>query len=300
LWALFIAKYSGLGDSIIVAEKLFRQFVLEKWMECGFTKDVMDTLYKMAFPFATTEDAFHGGKLSVLQAKQGSRAGLDAMFLAAACPAVPGLSVLEAGTGSGVVLLAVASRVSGISATGIEIDPALAQLAGVNAARNGLSHTIRIIRKDVTAPLSTFTESGLAFDSFDHVLANPPFLISGKARLSPEPRLQVAHSCTREALERWVKFLTAFCKPKGTLTLVHRADTLSQILPYLEGRFGALTIYPLFPREGEAASRVLIQGRKGSRTPMRLMRGMVLHESGNTFTPAANAILRDGEGLNIG
>jgi tRNA1(Val) A37 N6-methylase TrmN6 len=247
---------------------------------------------------ATTEDAFLGGRLIVSQALDGSRAGLDAIFLAAACSALPGETVLDVGTGSGIVALAVAARVENVTVTGVEIDPVLAQLAEQNAERNGLGDRMRVICGDVTA-IGPFTKAGVILESFDHVLANPPFLVPGEARLPPEARLRRAHACTQDELQRWVKFFAAFCKPKGTLTIVHRADALSRLLGHLEGRFGGLTLYPLFPREGVTASRILIQGRKGSRAPMRIARGMVLHGTGNTFTPTANAILREGHGLDI-
>lgn len=248
----------------------------------------------------TTEDAFLGGRLNISQVKDGSRAGLDAVFLAAACPAKSGQSALDAGTGSGIVALALATRVDGIAVTGIEIDPALAALATSNARRNNLSHRARFICADITGPATALTQQGLSLESFDHVLANPPFLATGEARLPPSSRRRRAHACTDDELQRWVKFLAAFCKPKGTATIIHRADALPKLLSHLDGRFGRLIVYPLFPREGEPAVRILIQGRKGSRAPLTVARGMVLHGEGNAFTPAASAILSNGAGLTLG
>ena len=248
----------------------------------------------------TTEDAFLGGSLSILQARDGPRAGLDAVFLAAACPAKAGERVLDAGTGSGIVALALARRVEGVAVTGVEIDGDLARLAEMNASRNGLAGRVTIVQGDVTGPAAALQAAGLALESFDHVLANPPFLNPGEARLPPGAMRRRAHSCEPEELRRWIKFLAAFCKPKGTVTIVHRADALPRLLGDLEGRFGGLIIFPLFPREGEPASRILIHGKKGSRAPLTIARGMVLHGPDNGFTPAAGAILREGSALGIG
>jgi tRNA1(Val) A37 N6-methylase TrmN6 len=44
---------------------------------------------------------------------------------------------------------------------------------------------------------------------------------------------------------------------------------------------------------------VLVQGRKGSGGPLRLLPGLVLHEAGGTYTPAAEAVLRDAAGLEL-
>ena len=54
---------------------------------------------------------------------------------------------------------------------------------------------------------------------------------------------------------------------------------------------------PLHPRAGAPAHRVLVQGIKGSRGPLQILPGFVLHQDGNAFTPAAQDILRAGAPL---
>lgn len=248
----------------------------------------------------TTQDAFLGGRLTIEQTLTGSRAGIDAVFLAAACPAKPGETVLELGSGSGVVALAIATRVEGAEVAGIEIDPELCALAARNAERNGLGGWARFVCGDVAAPLSRLMGDGLGPDSFDHAVANPPFLTAGDTRPPADERLRRAHALEPGELERWVRSLAAFVRPGGTATIVHRADALPELLRHCAGRFGALAVYPLFPRQGGPASRILLQGIKGSRAPLRLMSGMVLHEHGRDFTPEAQAILRQGAALDVG
>jgi tRNA1(Val) A37 N6-methylase TrmN6 len=247
----------------------------------------------------TTDDAFLGGLLRIRQPEHGSRAGIDAVLLAAACPAKAGESVLEAGSGSGIVALAVARRVAGCRVTGVEIDPRLAALATANAAANGLDDRALFIAGDVTAPSSAFAAAGLLPSSFDHVLANPPFLAEGEARLPLGAMLRRAHAASGGEWEGWARFLAAFARPRGSLTLIHRADALPRILPLIEKRFGDLLLFPLFPREGEAAIRVIIRGRKGRRGRLEMRRGLVLHRPEGGFTEAAEAILRGGAALEL-
>ena len=44
---------------------------------------------------------------------------------------------------------------------------------------------------------------------------------------------------------------------------------------------------------------MLVQGRKGSRAPLRLMRGLVLHVEDGGFSAAAEAVLRGGQALDL-
>ena len=245
----------------------------------------------------TTEDAFLGGRLVIEQVKQGSRAGGDAVFLAAACPADSGERVLELGSGSGVVSLAIARRVEGTQVTGVEIDPAICDLAERNAARNGLSAHASFICGDVTGPASELIASGLTPDGFDHAVANPPFLSEGQARLPANDRLRRAHALEEGDLALWIKCMGTFVRPGGTMTIVHRTDALPQLFDACKGRFGGLSVLPLHPRLNTAANRIILQGRKGSRGPLKLCPGIVLHDEGRGFTETANSVLREGKGL---
>ncbi len=77
----------------------------------------------------TTEDTLLDGRVRLRQPRQGFRAGLDAVLLAAFVPARTGERVLEAGCGSGAAFLCLAARVPGLRIAAVERDPAMAALA---------------------------------------------------------------------------------------------------------------------------------------------------------------------------
>jgi tRNA1(Val) A37 N6-methylase TrmN6 len=248
-----------------------------------------------------TEDRFLDGRVTLLQPAKGPRAAIDAVFLAAACPDGGGreLRVLEAGAGGGAVSLMVASRLPAAQVTGVEIDAGLVALAQKNILRNGFGERVQIVAGDITAPFGALAAAGIRPESFGHVLANPPFYESGRVREPPGAQKRRAHVAAKGDLARWAGFLAACAAAKGGMTVIHHANALPELLTLFQGRFGALTVFPLFPREGVPAIRVLVQGVKGSRAPVRLLRGMVLHDAAGAFTPAALAILRDGERLTM-
>jgi len=249
---------------------------------------------------ATTTDDFLGGRIEIVQPKSGHRAGSDAVFLAAAVPAPPGDRILDVGAGVGVAGLCVLARCPGIDVTAVEIDARLCALATQNAERNRVADRLRALNADITAPAAHLTAAGLARGGYDQVMANPPFYAEGAVRPAPDAGRAVAHVMPPGELERWVRFLTTMTASKGMVTVIHRADRLGEIVPLLQERFGAVTVFPLFPKAGEPATRVVVQGRKGSRATLRLLPGLVLHGPDGAYTEKAEAVLRGGEPLDLG
>ena len=245
-------------------------------------------------PSTLTEDGFLGGRLRILQPEKGYRAGIDAVFLAATIPCSDGESIYEAGIGAGVAALCALARSPGIFVTGIEIAARYAMLCEENARRNGFGASVHVIHADIKEALRKDLSSMPAHGSFNHAIANPPFFETGKATPSPVLLKAQAHNFGPNDLDLWMRVLHTMVTLRGTVTVVHRADTLSKLLQVMEDRFGDIRIAPLYAREGAAASRVIVQGVKGSKAPMQLLPGLVLHDQNAQFTPGAEAILREG------
>jgi len=252
-----------------------------------------------AGPVQVTDDAFLGGALRVLQPKEGHRAGIDAVLLAAAAPLRPGRRqrVLDVGAGAGVVGLAVAWRAPLAEVTLVEREPSLVELARRNIARNGLEARMRVIAADVSRRLDELDELRGDAEGFDHVLANPPYHAEGAGTVSVAALKAAANVMPGGALMRWARFMAAMTRPGGSATLIHRAEAVGEVLTALAGRFGGLLVYPLYPREGKSATRVLVQGTKGSNAPVELRPGLILHDRGSRFRPQVEAVLRHGASL---
>lgn len=231
---------------------------------------------------ALTEDALLGGRLRLLQSRRGYRVAIDAVLLAAAVAAAPGERVLDLGAGIGSVGLCLARRVPDCTILGIELQPALAQLAERNATRNGLGDRVRTIVHDIARPLPD------ALALFDHVVTNPPYLAATVADPSPDPSKALATVESSADLARWLEVATGALKPAGTLTMIHRSDRLEEIAAHLiRLGCGALTIKRLPP-----AARVLVRARRGAAPSVAQSPPLVLHQPQGGYTEAAEAILR--------
>ncbi len=177
----------------------------------------------------------------------------------------------------------------------VEIDPSLAALARDNAARNAIA--ARIVTLDVTASAQTFAAAGLRPDGADHVLMNPPFNDASSHRASPVEGRRLAHMDDGNVLEDWIGAARRVLTPRGTLTLVWRADGLGEVLAALGRGFGAIVVLPVYPRPGAAALRILVRAVKGSAAPLRLLSGLTLQDDNGAPSKDADAILRAGNAL---
>jgi tRNA1(Val) A37 N6-methylase TrmN6 len=235
-----------------------------------------------------TEDRLLGGRVALRQPARGLRAGLDAVLLAAGIPARPGERVLEAGCGSGAAFLCLAARVPGLRILAVERDPELAALARANAAANGLAGQVEVLCGDVRDLALART-----LPACDHAFANPPYWPGGSA--PPEPvRRQATHEGGGATLADWARFLATPLRRRGSLALILPAARLQSGMAALGAAgCGTARLLPFWPRPGQAARRVLLQGRREGRGPARVEPGLVLHEPGGGFTPAAEVVLRD-------
>ncbi|GBF26264.1 tRNA1(Val) (adenine(37)-N6)-methyltransferase [bacterium MnTg02] len=256
-------------------------------------RDHMDTTVRNIGASCTTDDAFLGGRLQILQPAKGLRAGIDPVFLAAATHAKSGERILEAGVGVAVASLCLATRVPDLGITGVELQSELCELATENVQRNGLARSIHILEGDIAASAKSWCEAGLLPESFDHVIANPPYYDSRKTRRALDPVKECAHVCNDGSLEQWVRFMVRLARPKARITLIHKADALPQLLNLLQNRIGDIEIHPLFPAEDSPASRIIVSGTKGSRGPLNICPGIVLHQPDGGYTAQAQRILRD-------
>jgi tRNA1(Val) A37 N6-methylase TrmN6 len=241
-----------------------------------------------------TEDAFLGGQLRLRQRKSGHRAGHDAVLLAAATPVRPGDRVVDFGAGVGAAGLAVARRVAGIELVLVEIDEGLAALARGNAASNAIAADVRVL--DVTSAADAFAAAGLAADSVDVVLMNPPFNDPGRHRASPDRAREIAHVATSVTLEGWIHAARRILKSGGVLSLIWRADGIAEALAALGRGFGSLAILPVHGDPAAPAIRVLIRATKGGRAPARIHAALMLNDASAVPNKVVQEILA-GKGI---
>lgn len=238
----------------------------------------------------TTQDVILGGRVILIQPAEGYRVAVDPVLLAASVRAKAGETALDLGCGVGAAMLCLAARLDGVAVDGLEVQPELATLGRANILANGCEDRLRVFTGDLLDP-----PADLKPDGYNHVFANPPYMSGDHGHPPPNASKRTAHVEGEAELEDWVNAALKFCKTKGTVTFIHRADRLAELMSALEGRAGEITVFPLWPRDGEIASRVIVRARKGIKSPMQLMSGLTLHAADGSYSAPADIALKGGE-----
>ncbi|WP_455481031.1 tRNA1(Val) (adenine(37)-N6)-methyltransferase [Bartonella sp. B12(2025)] len=241
-----------------------------------------------------TIDRFHRGKFYLVQPrKHGHRSGMDAMLLASLVPNNLKGKVVDLGAGAGAAGLAVASRCLEVHVTLVERSAFMvsyAQKTLMLKQNEKLAERICLLEADVTFKGKNRLKVGLADNSFDFAIMNPPFN-SPADRKTPDKQKSEAHVMSEAMFDNWLRSAAAIVKPGGYLGLIARPQSLTDILHALEGRFGDICIIPVHARATKAAIRILIYARRGSRAALSVLPALIMHEGDSqTFSPRIDAI----------
>ncbi|HHW12177.1 MAG TPA: methyltransferase [Firmicutes bacterium] len=206
---------------------------------------------------------------------------VDPILLAGFVRIRPGASVLDLGTGAGVIPLWLTGYRGVERVTGLEIQPEVAELARENVKLNGLEERIRILTGDLRMPPAV-----LAAGSFDWVLSNPPYWPATARFLPGAPALAQAKFELTCTLRDVVAAAARFCRAGGRVGLIHLPERLAELLCELRH-------YKLEPKRlclvqtkpGARPHRVLVEAQKFARPGLKVMAPFSIQGADGSFSP---------------
>ena len=134
-----------------------------------------------------TLDILFDGRLKVWQPRHGYRFSIDAVLLAHQVRLQSEETVLDLGTGCGIIPLILAYRHPDIISFGIEIQKELAHIAIANVDANHLQNQIRVLCRDMRR-LKPEDIGG----PVDLVVCNPPYHKPKSGRINPDRQRAIA------------------------------------------------------------------------------------------------------------
>lgn len=205
--------------------------------------------------------------------------GMDAVLLSGFAQVKKGNTVLDLGTGTGIIPILLEAKTKGQHFTGLEIQPDSADMARRSVALNHLEEKIDIIDGDIKDASTIFGAS-----SFDVVTTNPPYMIGQHGLTNPDEAKAVARHEVLCTLEDVVCESAKVLKPGGHFFMVHRPFRLSEICCCMT-KYGIepkrmQLVYPFVDKE---PNMVLIEGIRGGKPRMTVEKPLIVYKEPGVY-----------------
>lgn len=223
-------------------------------------------------------DTLFTGRLHCLQHRLGYRFSVDAILAAHFCPPAPGATLLDLGSGCGVIALICLYRwpeqITSVSC--LELQPGLADLACRNMTMNGFTGKMEVVQGDLRHLLNFFPA-----ETFSQVICNPPFYKKNSGRPCQDQESFIARHQVHCTLQEVVAAAAAVVKNRGKVVFVYPAAGLNALLVALHRQHlvpkRLQTVYSS-PDTAAPARLVLVEAVKNGGEEMRVLAPFYIYE----------------------
>ena len=226
---------------------------------------------------------------SIRQPARGYRFSIDAVLLADFAAAYRGRTILDLGTGSGVVLLLLARlRPEMRCGVGVEIQRELWEFARRNIEENGLGGSLSAVHGDFRK-----AQKGVSPAAFDLVVSNPPFRRLGEGRRNPDPQKEIARHEVTCTLSDVFRAAGRYLSPRGRFAMIG----LPQRLPEILSCAAAAGIFPerlrfVHPYADRPANLLLFAGSRRKTPGLTVLPALAVYASSGRLHPETETIYR--------
>lgn len=227
--------------------------------------------------------------LQFQQSTAGYRFSIDPFLLCGFCRIAARDTVIDLGTGVGVIPLLLAVRYGPRECVGVEIQPPAAALARRNCVLNRLEEQIRIVEGDVCRHKELFPPQ-----SVEVVVANPPYRIQETGKTAPDPGRAVARHELAGTLEDFVAAAAYLLKNGGRFYIIYLAERLADLLTMLRHKnIEPKRLRLVHSRAGDPAKLVMIESRRAGRTGLKIEPPLYIYD-GDHYTEEVLACYGEG------
>ena len=219
------------------------------------------------------------GVVSIAQLKKGFRFTLDSLLLADFCRIRSRGLILEPGAGTGIISILLARKFPGTRVIAAEVEPQAFSLLCRNIQLNGLADVIVPLDRDIR-----YLGGTIESDSFDVIVANPPYTRCGTGKKSPSPERQTARQDQTASLPCWLDLQTLL-KNKGKYFLVFPASRSAELITLLRKKgLEPKCLRCVHPFQDKPASLVLIEAIKNRGVGLEILPPLVVHEKDGSYS----------------
>ena len=225
-------------------------------------------------------------ELVIDQEKTGYRYSIEPFLLADFMSLLPGQSVLDIGTGCGIIPILLMQRAPGLKITAIEIQDC--SQAKKNIQQNGMEQKITLIHGDFLKEAEN-----LEPESFDHIVSNPPYRKIQTGRINPDAGKALARHELSLNMNSLLDKSVSLLKTGGQIVLAYAPKRMSETLRELECR-------SLYPRQArfihgnfQAPAKIfLVSALKGKKTDFAVAPPLAVYNNDGTYSKEAESLLQ--------
>lgn len=231
-------------------------------------------------------DDLHRGGYHIIQDPGRFCFGVDAVILSGFAQVKPGESVLDLGTGTGVIPVLLAAKTEGKHFAGLEIQAESAEMAARSVRLNELEERVSIVEGDIKNAAALFGGS-----SFDVVVSNPPYMNGGGGLVNPNEAKAIARHEIFCTLEDVAAAAGKILRPKGRFYMIHRPHRLTDILTVLrQYNLEPKRLRFVHPYVEKPPTMVLVEAGRGGRPMVKVEAPLVIYRAPGEYTEEIHQI----------
>jgi tRNA1Val (adenine37-N6)-methyltransferase len=227
-----------------------------------------------------TTDTFFNGRIQIKQNRPGYRFSIDAVLLAWHTGPRPNDTILDLGTGCGIIPIILAYRHPGIRVYGIEVQTDLADIARLNIEENGMDDRIFIRCMDMKRLHHDVTSGPV-----DLVISNPPFRKARSGRINPDQQRAIARHEIKTTLHDVIKTARSMLRTSGRFIIVYPAERITDVISQMRVS-GIEPKWVLMIHSGKNtnAKLILIEGKKGGNPGLKIGPPLIIYRENGTYS----------------
>lgn len=218
--------------------------------------------------------------LRLIQKKDGFCFGIDAVLLANFVDVRKNNSVVDLGTGTGIIPVLLAGKTQARSIIGLEIQADMAEMASRSIRLNNLQDRIGILCMDLRKSVEHLGSS-----RFNVVVSNPPYINQGSGLLNPCDTKAISRHEIMCNLEDIISVANRLLISGGQFAMVHRPHRLVDIMYYMR-KYSIEPKYLRFvhPSSGKRPNLLLVKGIKGAKPELRMMDPLYVYDENGNYS----------------
>ena len=217
--------------------------------------------------------------LRLIQDTTGFCFGVDAVLLANFAKVKRGASVVDLGTGTGIIPILIAGKSEANEIIGVEIQEEVYEIASRSVLLNDLQDRVKIVNGDIKV-----IDKTLEVNKFDVVTSNPPYMHDNGIK-NPNDKKAISRHEVKCNLEDVIRSASRLLKDTGKFYMIHRPTRLIEIITLArQYKLEPKQIQFIHPKQGKAPNIMLVQFTKGGRPDLKILDPLYVYDEDGNYT----------------